>query len=75
MGSNARYDRTMQPVELRTCPFCAHSAPILAAVGRESVERVAVMYPEYGAVGPMATADEPPGHAEHLWNQRFDVDH
>jgi hypothetical protein len=31
------------------------------------------MCPECGAVDPMATPDDPPGHAEHLWNQRFGV--
>jgi hypothetical protein len=60
---------------LRPCPFCAHDEPVLAAFGRDAVERIAVICPECGALGPMATADDPPGHAEHLWNSRFGSDH
>jgi uncharacterized Zn finger protein len=42
----------MDPTQpLRPCPFCAHEHPVLAAVGRESVERIAVMCSECGAVG------------------------
>jgi hypothetical protein len=59
---------------LRSCTFCADAAPILAAVRRDGVERISVMCAECGAVGPMATADDPSGHAEHLWNQRFGID-
>jgi hypothetical protein len=28
-----------------------------------------------GAIGPLASADDPPGHVEHMWNRRFGVDH
>jgi hypothetical protein len=64
----------MQLADLRPCPFCANGAPIIGAAGRDASERIAVICPECGAVGPMATAADPPGHAEHLWNQRFAVD-
>lgn len=43
---------------LRPCPFCAHDKPVLAAVGKDAVERIAVVCPECGAVGPMATAND-----------------
>jgi len=59
--------------DLRTCPFCAHTAPTLVAMGGGKVERVSVVCPECGAVGPSTTADDPPGHAEYLWNQRYGV--
>ena len=66
----------MAPPELRRCPFCANEHPSVAAVGRsDKVERVAVVCAECGAFGPMASADDPPGHAEYLWNQRYGVDH
>ena len=59
---------------LRRCPFCANPAPIIGAVGRDAVERIAVICPECG-VGPMATADDPQGRTERLGNQRFGADH
>jgi len=61
----------METTALRPCPFCAHDKPFVAAVGRDAVERVAVVCPECGAVGPMATVSDPPGHAAHLWNSRY----
>jgi hypothetical protein len=61
----------MPDVDLRPCPFCAFGKPTLAALGDDQVERVAVICPECCAVGPTATADDGPGYAEHLWNQRY----
>jgi hypothetical protein len=40
-------------------------------MGGDKVERESVVCPECGAVGPMTTADDPPGHAEYLWNQGY----
>ncbi|MET0165862.1 MAG: Lar family restriction alleviation protein [Vicinamibacterales bacterium] len=63
----------MAPSDLRPCPFCARVEPALAAVGDDRVQYFVVTCPECGATGPRATSDDPPGHAEHLWNQRFDA--
>jgi len=57
--------------DLRPCPFCGHDAPTLVVMGGDHVERVSVVCAECGAVGPMTIADDPPGHAEYLWNQRY----
>ena len=43
----------------------------LVAMGGDKAERVSVVCAECGDVGPMTTADDPPGHAEYLWNQRY----
>jgi len=51
--------------DLRPCPFCAHEKPTLVVMGSGEVERVSVVCSECGAVGPMTTADDPPGHAEY----------
>jgi uncharacterized Zn finger protein len=56
----------LERTDLRLCPLCAHDQLTVAAVGRESIECVAVMCLECGAVGPIATADDPAGHAQHL---------
>jgi hypothetical protein len=61
----------MPALDLRPCPFCAHEKPTLVMMGSGTVERVSVVCPECGTDGPSTTADEPPGHAEYLWNQRY----
>jgi len=61
----------MDPLDLRPCPFCANEVPTLVAMGSEQVQRVSVVCTECGAVGPTTTADDPPGHAAHLWNLRY----
>jgi len=60
-----------ESADLRRCPFCAHEMLTLVAMGGDKVERVSVVCAECGDVGPMTTADDPPGHAEYLWNQRY----
>jgi hypothetical protein len=61
----------MPTIDLRPCSFCAHEALTLVAMGNDSVQRVSVVCMECGAVGPMATADDTPGYAAFLWNQRY----
>ena len=61
----------MPVVDLRHCPFCNHERPTLVAMGGDKVDRVSVVCPECGTVGPATTADDPPSHAEYLWNQRY----
>ena len=61
----------MNLIDLRPCPFCAHDKPVVAVVGRGKVERIAVTCPECSAVGPIASAADPPGHAQLLWNARY----
>lgn len=55
---------------LEPCPFCAHTAPLVAALGEERVRYVAVVCGECGAIGPRATEADPPGYAQALWNDR-----
>ena len=70
------YYSPVVPADLRRCSFCANAHLTVAAVGHgDKVERIAVVCTECGAFGPMASADDPPGHAEFLWNQRYGVDH
>ena len=52
--------------ELRPCPFGAHDKPTLVVMGGDKDNRVSVVCPEFGAVGPMTTPD-----AEYLWNRRY----
>ena len=59
--------------DLRPCPFCANDRLTVATFGNEQVVYTVVTCTECGAMGPRASGDEPPGHAEHLWNQRFGV--
>jgi hypothetical protein len=40
-------------------------------MSNDKVERVSVACTECGCAGPMTAADDPPGHAEDLWNQRY----
>jgi len=61
----------VETIELRPCPFCAHDAPTVATVGNEQLLFFVVTCGECGAIGPYAANDDPPGHAEHLWNPRF----
>jgi len=61
----------MKTIELRPCPFCAHDRPALATVGNEQLQFFVVTCLECGAIGPRAPSDDPPAHAEHLWNQRL----
>jgi len=63
----------MAAVELRPCPFCGNEKPTVVAMGSGKVERVSVVCSECGAVGPTAAADDPPGHAEYLWNLRYGI--
>jgi hypothetical protein len=80
LGSFAHADRIafgtigFRP-DLRSCPFRADEKPVLSAGGWIRVEAVAAICPKCGALGPMATGDDPPGHAERLWNSRFGSDH
>jgi Lar family restriction alleviation protein len=57
--------------ELRPCPFCANDKPVVVQSEQELADIVVVVCHECGAVGPHATAEDPAGHAEFLWNQRF----
>jgi hypothetical protein len=57
--------------DIRPCPFCAHDAPTLVAMGGDEIKRVSVVCTECGTVGPLKIADDPPGHAEYLRNQRY----
>ena len=59
------------PSDLRPCPLCANERLAVANVGNDKRRLTVVPCSECGAVGPRANADDPPGHAEHLWNQRF----
>jgi hypothetical protein len=52
---------------LASCPFRAHDAPLVAALGEERVSYVAVVCGEGGAIGPRATDADPPGYAQALW--------
>jgi hypothetical protein len=60
-----------------TAPNClpAHSAgttsQLSRSIGEDAARNVAMVCTECGAIGPCASADDPPGHAEYLWNQRF----
>jgi hypothetical protein len=49
--------------------------PVLGAIGKDAVKRVAVMCPERGAVETTTMTGDPQGHAEHLCNGRFGSDH
>jgi hypothetical protein len=45
-------------------------------ISQPPVDRIVVITcPEREAIGPRSTGDDPPGHAAHLWNQRFGSDH
>jgi hypothetical protein len=61
----------MAGLDLRPCPFCAHDVPTLVAIGNDDVQLSGFASAECVAVGPTATAGDPPGHALFLWNQRF----
>ena len=47
-----RYALCVDAEALRPCPFCANDEPVLGAIGKNAVERIAVICPECGAVGP-----------------------
>lgn len=55
-------------------PFYAHDRPELVAVGDGRARSVVVVCPECGAARP-PSGDDPPGHAEYLWNRHFGIDH
>ena len=59
----------------RACPFCANTRLTVTTFGDKRTPFVAVVCSECGAMGPRASASDPPGYAEHLWNQRFGVWH
>lgn len=65
----------MTAPDLRCCPFCANESLVVATVSDGETSTRAVICPECGACGPRASEDDPPGHVEHLWNQRFGMDH
>src|SRR3954466_944677 len=48
----------MEAIELRPCPFCAHDKPIIAAIGDDDLQFIAVTCPECGAIGPRATSED-----------------
>ena len=54
--------------------FCANDQLTVATFGNEQTQYVVVACSECGAMDPRASTSDPPGHAEHLWNQRFGAD-
>jgi uncharacterized Zn finger protein len=57
--------------DLRACPFCANEK--LTVVYADSGRTIVVKCNECGAHGPLATNQDPPGHAESMWNLRYGV--
>jgi hypothetical protein len=69
------YAFPMIETALRCCPFCANENLVVVTFGSVAAKSTAVTCPECGALGPRASADDPPGHAQHMWNLRFGSDH
>jgi len=69
------YPRRMDTGDLRPCPFCDGRQLVVARVTDDDRVSIAVVCLECGASGPRADGDDPPGHAEFLWNSRYGADH
>ena len=73
--SRTRMQAGRTPRDLRPCPFCANERLSVVRAGTGKDAGVRVCCTECGASGPMASDQDPVGHAEHMWNQRFDKPH